>query len=623
MRVEVIHSLVNLNCEFVQHGFAFDHKHITICDLFVPRLHKITKNVVNQPIYALGYRLREFRMEASLYCKGTILTMVGDSEKTVKYAEAVVEKGGKIAFVGALGEAKRIYPKAKEIDLGGRCMMPGHIDPHLHPSMGSMILSMNFITPFDWSLPSGDYQGVRTQKGYRNRLKTLINDNFPEYSKIPTACLITWGYHGDFHGEMSREIIDNLDVGKSNMISVVVWQRSFHEVYLNSFALDHLQCDDLDALKENLQVDWETGHFYEMGLDALMATTNFGDQVFPLIEKGYPELVKVVNRNGITAVGDLEFPLFEEGLEKDMAEKNLKSKGTYFSTYCVASSRNYERMAGGDREKAMKLIGEASDDISGDQLMLYKDHIKLLLDGAFYSQLMQMKDGYLDEHEGQWITPTDEFEEAMEVYWKNGYQIHIHTNGDLGMEELLDTVEGLLKRFPRKNHRTTVEHAGYFTEDQAERIAKLGLMVSAAPYYFYTLADKYSGDKALGPDRARAIAPMKWLFERGVVTAFHSDFTMAPSQPLLYAWCAINRITAEGLQHRDDLCCSIYEGMLAITKNAAIILGTDDIMGTIEEGKLANFTILDKDPLKLHPTAIKDIKVHASVYKGRKNIVNL
>ncbi|KAK3741223.1 hypothetical protein QZH41_005671 [Actinostola sp. cb2023] len=432
----------------------------------------------------------------------------GDSEKTGKYAEAVVEKDGKIAFVGALGEAKRIYPKAQNIDLGGRCMMPGHIDPHLHPSMA------------------------------------------------------------------------------------------------------------------NSQVDWEAGHFFEMGLDALMATTSFRDQVFPLIEKGYPELVKVVNRNGITAVGDLEFPLFEEALEKDLAEKNLKSKDAYFSTYCVASSRNYERMAGGDREKAMKLILEASDNISNDQVMLYKDHIKLLLDGAFYSQLMQMKDGYLDKHEGQWITPPEEFEEAMEIYWKNGYQIHIHTNGDLGMEELLDTVEGLLKWFPRENHKTTVEHAGYFTEDQAERIAKMGLMVSAAPYYFYTLADKYS-EKGLGPDSAHAIAPMKWLFERGVVTAFHSDFTMAPAQPLLFAWCAINRITAEGMHHRDDLCCSVYEGMLAITKNAAIILGTDDIIGTIEEGKLANFTILDKDPLKLHPTAIRDIKVHASVYKGRKNIVNL
>ena len=115
---------------------------------------------------------------------------------------------------------------------------------------------------------------------------------------------------------------------------------------------------------------------------------------------------------------------------------------------------------------------------------------------------------------------------------------------------------------------------------------------------------------------------MKWLFDRGVPTAFHSDFTMAPSQPLLLAWSAINRITAEGNCYREDLKVTPYQGMEAITKNAAIVMGADDIMGTIEGGKLANFTILEQNPLAVEEIAIKDIKIFASVYKGKMYKIN-
>ena len=315
-------------------------------------------------------------------------------------------------------------------------------------------------------------------------------------------------------------------------------------------------------------------------------------------------------------MADLEFPLMDEDLEKKKADEILKSENTHFSTYCVPSGRNYARMFGGDHQKAIDHIRELAKTFSNDKVILYNNHVKALCDGAFYSQLMQMRDGYMDGHDGQWIMKPDELAEMMRVYWRNGFQIHVHTNGDLGMKTLLDVVETLSKESPREKHRVTVEHAGYFTEEQADRIAKLDLLVSAAPYYFYTLADKYSED-GLGTARAQAMVPMKWLFDRGVTTAFHSDFTMAPSQPLLLAWSAINRVTADGKSYREDLKVTPYQGMEAITKNAAIIMGTDDLMGTIEGGKLANFTILEQNPLAVEPMAIKDIEIFASVYKGK------
>ena len=70
--------------------------------------------------------------------------MVGE---TAQYVEAVVEKDGKIAFTGSLANAEALFPDAAKLDLEGRTMMPGHIDPHLHPSMAALILRMDFITP--------------------------------------------------------------------------------------------------------------------------------------------------------------------------------------------------------------------------------------------------------------------------------------------------------------------------------------------------------------------------------------------------------------------------------------------------------------------------------------------
>ena len=296
----------------------------------------------------------------------------------------------------------------------------------------------------------------------------------------------------------------------------------------------------------------------------------------------------------MTAVADLEFPLMDENLEIAKTNEILKDKNKHISLpTALPVEETTPEFATEITQKTAEHIKKVAGEFSDDQVVLYPDHVKALCDGAFYSQLMQMTDGYMDGHDGEWISPPADLEKMIRVFWRNGFQIHVHTNGDLGMKTLLDTVETLMNDSPREKHRTTIEHAGYFTEEQADRIAKLGLLVSAAPYYFYTLADSYS-ERGLGTKRAHAMVPMKWLFDRGVPTAFHSDFTMAPLQPLLLAWSAINRITAEVNCYREDLKVTPYQGMEAITKNAAIIMGADDIMGTIEGGKLANFTILER-----------------------------
>ena len=128
------------------------------------------------------------------------------------------------------------------------------------------------------------------------------------------------------------------------------------------------------------------------------------------------------------------------------------------------------------------------------------------------------------------------------------------------MEVVLDIVERLSASQARPDHRTTIEHAGIFSPEQAERLSQAGCLVSAQPYYHYTLADKYR-QVGLGPDRASRMCPLGLLEKLGVRLALHSDFTMAPANPLLLAWCAVNRLTVEdeaGQSGTPDLCISPY-----------------------------------------------------------------
>ena len=115
---------------------------------------------------------------------------------------------------------------------------------------------------------------------------------------------------------------------------------------------------------------------------------------------------------------------------------------------------------------------------------------------------MQMKDGYTDGHHGEWIMPPAQLEERAKLYWDAGYQFHIHVNGDLGLDTVLDVLERRMREHPRADHRTVIVHFANSTEEQIKRAARLGAIVCANPYYTTGFADKY-GQVGLGTQARR------------------------------------------------------------------------------------------------------------------------
>jgi len=143
----------------------------------------------------------------------------------------------------------------------------------------------------------------------------------------------------------------------------------------------------------------------------------------------------------------------------------------------------------------------------------------------------------------------------------------------------------------------------------------MGLMVSAQPNYIRVLGDAYSRE-GLGPGRAEAINRLGSLERKNVPLGLHSDFNMAPIDPLYLAWIAANRITNEGNVKDPAERLSLDKAMRAITIEAAQVIGMDALVGSIAVGKKADFTALDRDPYAVGAAGLRDLKVTGLVFEG-------
>ena len=174
------------------------------------------------------------------------------------------------------------------------------------------------------------------------------------------------------------------------------------------------------------------------------------------------------------------------------------------------------------------------------------NHFKLMIDGAIFSGLAQMgPPGYLDGHEGVWMVPEPVLRAYGEVFWRAGLSTPRPRQRRRGGGSIPQLIEGLQQDFPRPDHRSTVEHLAYSTEQQSAQLAKLGAQASVNPYYHYILSEAYSGDW-LGPDRAAQMTRLGSLERNGVPLTLHSDAPMAPLSPLTLVWAASERETISG-----------------------------------------------------------------------------
>ena len=539
---------------------------------------------------------------ATIYPAETILTMNTDSPVT--QAVAVVDE--KIIALGSVVEiTEQLTSFQLSIDdsFEDKVIMPGFVENHLHPSLAGILLPSVFITPWDWDLPHQKVSGVQGRIAYLDRLKEKVAQHDPN-----DGFFITWGYSQYFHGQVGRADLDEIN----SKIPIIVWQRSFHEIIANTAALQQLDMK-ADDYAQHPMINFARGYFWETGLFAIM------NKMRPIIQEpsrlkyGLQQGLDHARQNGITAVADQGVPMIDLDSEMALLESVIKATELPMHMFLVGNAKGMA--PDGDEVAAVGAIA-ALPERNTDTLTFLPKQVKLLADGAFYSQLMQMQDGYLDGHHGEWLTPPEDLLRIARRYWLEDFQIHIHVNGDWGVRVVLTIIETLNNEYPRPNHRTVLHHFGYSAPDQIKRLADLGVWVSANPFYLWALAEKYA-EIGLGPERAHAMVRLGALERHGVPISLHSDLPMAPAAPLKLASVAASRQSAQGNVLMPSEKLSPIAALRGITIDAAKMIQQEDSIGSIEIGKSADFVVLEANPLEIDPVFWPDIPIWGTVFKGQ------
>ena len=521
--------------------------------------------------------------------------------------DAVFIKGSRIQAVGTKNELLKEFPGVMvDIANENNIIVPGFIEHHIHPLLAGITMNSNIVAIDDWNVPHKKSAGVRDREGYLKRLTTIEN-NMNDLQEP----LVSWGFHHFFHGKLTRQDLDL--VSKDRPILII--HRSFHEFIMNSKALSLFKIteEDLNGLtdEEKKHASFDEGHFSERGLIAVMPKVMQYIAAPQRIIKGLQITEKYVQQNGITLIAN-PGSMYDQKIQQ---AKNyvFGDEDTPFKSLYIPSALYML-----EHTDISNLLEETEKHLSWGQgkVEFLPNHIKLFTDGAMYSQNMVLRDGYLDGHQGAWLMENDIFKDVFRLFWDAGYQIHVHQNGDAGLDRLLDVLDENMQRNPRKDHRTTVVHFGYSAFDQVERMKKLGVIVSANPYYVSVLSDLYSR-KGVGYERSQQMVRLGDVHRAEIVLSLHSDMPMAPASPLVLMHSAVNRINYADEVAGPSQRISPLTALKGVTLNSAYTLGIEDDYGSIIPGKFANFTILSDNPLAIDPLKIDQINVEGTIVEGR------
>lgn len=547
---------------------------------------------------------------ATIYLARKVVTMEADKPT----ATAVAVADGRIIAVGSLEEVKGVMNGGRPYELDrtfeSKVIMPGFVEHHVHPLLGVLTMALEIIAIEDWAVPGKFSKAVQSQEEYAGRLREALARMA---GTDPNETLFTWGYHHYFHGDVYRPQLDEISPDRP----IVTWHRSCHEFILNTAALNKYGVTEADLQGHGLgseQSSWENGHFYEKGMEVIIPF--FAQDILApeRTQEGLRIFKSYLLSKGITTISEpatqMSRPI------QEFWEESLNADDVAFRTYFIPDGRALYDKHKAEADKLVDITRSYLEWGRGKVEWL-PQQVKLLADGAIFSQLMQMQEPYLDGHEGEWIAVPEDYAAAFKLYWDAGYQIHTHVNGDAGLQVVIDVLQERMENNPREDHRFTVVHFAVSTEDQVTALGQMGTTITANPYYVTSLADRYS-EFGLGPERADNMVRLGSVAKTPMPISLHSDMPMAPADPLFLAWCAVTRQTVSGRVASPEQAISRERSLSAITIESAYVIQKENLLGSIKPGKIADFTILEQDPYAVEVDDLRNIAVWGVVFEGQK-----
>lgn len=530
-----------------------------------------------------------------IYFGGEIVT-VNDKEPSV---EAVLVEDGKIKKIGSKEEILKLKDDNTElIDLQGKVMLPGFIDPHSH------------IIAVAQTLMIVNLSEAKSKEEFIQTLKDALKNNPPKEGEW----LIGFGYDNTKYE--NEEHPTKFDLDKvSTEVPIFVSHASGHISTTNSKALEAFGY---------------VGEDYEVPEGGVVRTVEGSKEPNGVLEEN--ACLDPEKRKCIPA------PSMETLLGA------IKKAQQIYASYGLTTAQDASideglnqilNLAAQKNELLIDIVGQAVQHTTlkllkneGTPKREYFNHYKLLggktwLDGSPQGKTAWLTKPYYEVPEGEskdYSGYGTQEDKVVTEYFKslidNNIQVNVHCNGDAASDQFIRCYKEALQMSGNKTDlRPVMVHAQTVREDQLDEMKNIGIIPTFFLDHIYFWGD-YHYESVLGPERANRISPAKSALDRGINFTLHQDSPVKMPNQLLALHNAVNRKTISGRVLGEDQRISAIDALKAITINGAYQYFEEDIKGSIEEGKLADFVVLDKNPLKVDSSAIKDIQVLETIKEG-------
>ncbi len=533
----------------------------------------------------------------TIYHNGSILTMAGP-EPT--YVEALAVTDGKIVFAGPKAAALDMKGETtRVVDLGGKTLLPGFLDAHSHYINSLLVANQCKL----YAPPSGPGKDVPSIIAELKKYAT-------ERKVVPDELIMGYGYDDSVMPEGRLLNRDDLDEAFPNN-PVRVDHVSMHGAVMNSLALKKYGINaetktppgGVIVRKPNTPEPW-----------GLIMETAF----LPIIEQTEPMTAQqeidwtragqmLYAETGVTTAheGASHLPQIQTMMRASDAGANIIDVVAFpFVTDVENVLAEVPLSEWGSYKNRFKIGG-----------------VKITLDGSPQGRTAYFTTPYLTDGPGgekNWTGeptfPQDLANNMVKKVYDMNVPLNIHCNGDASVDAFLTAYEFARAGDYSKPWNVTTIHTQFMRKDHIPKFVQYQVRPS-----FYTLHTYYFAEAHLanrGQEQTMYISPMRDAIDAGLRPSNHTDFVVAPLDQLTMLWSAVNRTSRRGDEIGPGQRVTPYEGLKAMTEWVAEQYDELDSKGTLEIGKRADLVILDRDPLKVDPRSIKDIKVVETIKDG-------
>jgi predicted amidohydrolase YtcJ len=529
---------------------------------------------------------------------GKIHTM----EKDCPWAEAVAIREGKFVKVGSNEEVLLLKAETTEVvDLGGRVLLPGFNDSHMH------------LLSFGSSLRKAQLGDAKSIDEIVERVREFINEKNIENGKWVSGR----GWNHDYF-DVEKRFPNRYDLDKISAEHPIVLTRACgHVCVVNSRAMEIAgvtkETDQVEGGHFDLDENGEPlGIFREKALSLIydsMPGTNLED-----VKAMIRYAAAYANSKGLTSVQTDDFDQVSGIGYRDVirAYNELKEGGEL-------TLRIYEQCLFPGVQGVREFINDGYSTGHGDAFFKIGP-LKILADGSLGARTAALCEPYADDTStsGILIYSQQEIDEMVELAHNSGTHVAIHCIGDKTMYQAFESIEKVLRKKPRENHRHSIVHCQITDEVLLNKYSELDVIAHIQPIFLHY--DLHMVEERIGRERAKKTYAFKTMLEKGVHIALGTDCPVEPLDVMPNIYCAVTRQDLKGYPEEGWLSqekLTVEEAVYNYTLGSAYASFEEDIKGSISEGKLADMVVLSEDIFAIEPSRIKDVEVEMTFLGGK------